>query len=162
MPDLLTHLVATHFITRAPNLFKNRFVQFYVNYRPLIFLGTIFPDVISKPFQFISWKLYNYGLAFHTPFCVIFACYIFSRFFYIKDRKTTFWIMTGFSFFHIFVDSFQRGIYPGYQLLFPFSLRRYGFNFVRSEMYLVLLIILSIIAVSIEVYFYFKNKYNSI
>jgi hypothetical protein len=158
MPDLITHLLATHFISRTPNLFRNKLLSFYNTYRPLIYLGTIFPDLISKPFAFLSWKLYNFSIALHSPFCVIIECFVFSRFFYTKDRKTTFRIMIFFSFFHIFVDSLQEGINPGYQILYPFSFKRYGFNLVSSEMYLQSLVILLVVAILIETYLYFKAR----
>jgi hypothetical protein len=158
MPDLITHLVATHFISRTPNLFRNKLLDFYNAYRLLIYLGTIFPDLISKPLAFLSWKLYNFSIALHSPFCVLIECFIFSQFIYIKNRKTTFGIMIFFSFFHILVDSLQEGINPGYQILYPFSFNRYGFNWVSSEMYLQALVVFLIIAILIETYLFIKRR----
>jgi hypothetical protein len=162
MPDILTHLAITHFISRTPNLVKNRLVEFYTNYRAIIYLGAILPDLISKPFHFITWKLYNFGLALHSPFCVIIECFLFSRLFYIKNRKTTFWTLLFFSLFHIFIDSLQEGVNPGYQLLFPFAFRRYGINVVSSGMYLYSLGALVLIGLMTEYCLYIKAKRNRI
>jgi hypothetical protein len=161
MPDILTHLAVTHFVSRTPNLYKNRLVNFYMNYRAIIYIGALLPDLFSKPFQYITWKIYNFGLALHSPFCVIIECFLFSQLFYIKSRKTTFLTLLSFSMFHIFIDSLQEGVNPGYQLLFPFALRRYGINMVNTEMYLYSLCILVAIGLITE-YFLFRKKQHQI
>lgn len=165
MPDLITHIAATHLIVRLPSVFRNRILNYYNNYKSFIFLGAIFPDIISKPFQYISPRLYNFSLPLHSPFVVLITAYILTRFIYIKDKNTSFYTIAFFSVFHILLDNFQKGLNPGYQTFFPFSLKRYGFNLISSEIYIYIMIVLLFFSFIVEIYFYYKkrdlNKFTS-
>lgn len=156
MPDLITHITTTYLIVRLPSIFKNKIMTYYYEYRFFIFLGAIFPDLISKPFQFISPKLYNFSLPLHSPFVVTITAFIFTRFIFINNKQTSFAFLSIFSLIHIFVDSFQKGLNPGYQLLFPFSLKRYGLNLVSSELFIYILLI----TIVISVFFILVDKYK--
>jgi hypothetical protein len=158
MPDILTHLLVTHLFVRVPNLFKNKLLQFYYDHRSLIYLGAILPDLVSKPFQFISMSYYNFALPFHSPFCIILVCAIISQFLYIKNRNVSFIVLLSFSMLHILVDSFKKGVNPGYQVLFPFSLKRYGFSLISSEMFMIILVVLVILVILIELYMLVRIK----
>lgn len=151
-------MAAAHLATRLPAIFKSRIYKYYSEYRLLIFTGTIFPDIISKPFQFFSSTLYNFSLPIHSPLVVLFAAFVLTRFIYINNKQTSFYTLAVFSMFHIFLDNLQQGLNPGYQTFFPFSLKRYGLNIVSSEMYLYLMIIMVVLSVTLELYFYVKNK----
>jgi hypothetical protein len=153
MPDILTHLLVTHLSVRIPHVFSNKYLQFFYENRFMIYLGAILPDLISKPFQYVSMTLYNLALPLHSPFCVTIICYIIPAFFYIGNKTRTFFILWIFSMFHIFVDNLQKGVNPGYQTFFPFSLKRYGLNIISSDMFLVMLAVLIVLTLFIEIYF---------
>ena len=158
MPDLVTHILFTHIITRFPNLIKNKFLNYYNEYKVLIFIGAILPDLVSKPLQFIYMGFYNFTLPLHSPFCVTLACILISNFFYVNNKKSTFYTLWLFSMLHIFLDSFQRGMNPGYQLLFPYSFERIGLNLISSEIFIYLVVVFLFISIMIELSMYFKNK----
>jgi hypothetical protein len=162
MPDLITHIAASHLAVRFPSVFKNRIYKYYTEYRLLIFLGAMFPDVISKPFQYISSALYNFSLPIHSPFVVLIASFILTRFVYINNKKTSFYTLAVFSMFHIFMDNLQQGLNPGYQTFFPLSVKRYGLNIISSELYLYLMISMVIISAILELYLYWKRKRKDI
>lgn len=160
MPDILTHLLITHLSIRTPHLFNNKYLKFYYDNRLMIYIGAILPDLISKPFQYISMSLYNLALPLHSPFCVTIICYIIALFIYIGDRTRTFIILFVFSMFHILIDNLQKGVNPGYQTFFPFSLKRYGFNIISSDVFLIILTVLIILTLTMELYIYYDNNRN--
>jgi hypothetical protein len=102
--------------------------------------------------------LYNFTTPLHSPIVVLIAAFVFTRFIYINEKNVSFYTLATFSMFHIFVDSFQKGINPGYQIFFPFSLDRYGFNIIGFEVYIYLIVIMLFVSVIIDFYFYRKNK----
>lgn len=158
MPDLITHIAATHLIVKLPSIFRDRILNYYNNYKSFIFLGAIFPDLISKPFQYISPKLYNFSLPLHSPFVVLITAYILTRFIYIQNKNTSFYTIAIFSVFHILLDNLQKGLNPGYQIFFPFSLKRYGLNLISSEIYIYIMLGLLSFSFIVEVYFYYRKK----
>jgi hypothetical protein len=157
MPDILTHLLITHLSVRVPHVFNNKYLLFFYENRFMIYLGAILPDLISKPFQYISMTLYNVALPLHSPFCITIICYIISAVMYIGSKTKTFFILWIFSMFHILVDNLQKGVNPGYQTFFPFSVKRYGFNIISSDMFLIILGVLIVSVVSLEIYLKFKK-----
>jgi hypothetical protein len=158
MPDLITHLVATNLSVKLPSLFNSKVYKYFEEYRLFIFLGAIFPDLVSKFPRYISMTLYNFSTPLHSPIVVLIAAFIFTRFIYIKEKSVSFYTLATFSMFHILVDNFQKGINPGYQVFFPLSLDRYSFNLISSEMYIYLATIMLFVSIVIEFYFYRKNK----
>jgi hypothetical protein len=162
MPDVFTHLLTSHIIVRAPNLFKNKFLQLYVDYRIMIYLGAILPDLISKPFQYISMSFYNFALPLHSPFCITIICLIIIQFFFIKDRINSFIILLIFSLFHILMDNLQKGVNPGYQTLFPISLKRYGISIISSETYLILSASFFVLIIVIEILILIRPKIRKV
>jgi hypothetical protein len=158
MPDLITHITATHLATRIPGLFKSKIYEYYQEYRLLIFLGALFPDIISKPLQYISTTLYNFSFPIHSPLVVLFAAFVVTRFVYINNKKCSFFTIAGFSMFHIFLDNLQQGLNPGYQTFFPFSLKRYGLNVISSEMYLYLMGVMVVLSGILELYYYIRKR----
>lgn len=161
MPDILTHLLVTHLSVRIPYIINKKHLHFFYENRFMVYLGAILPDLISKPFQYISMTFYNIALPLHSPFCVTIICYIISSFIYIGNKTRTFFILWIFSMFHILVDNLQKGVNPGYQTFFPFSVKRYGFNVISSDMFIILLAVLIVLVVSLELYLKFTKRINN-
>ena len=162
MPDLITHIASTHLAVRIPAIFKSRIFKYYQEYRLLIFFGAIFPDIISKPLQYVSSTLYNFSLPIHSPLIVLCAAFVLTRFVYINNKQTSFYTLAVFAMFHIFLDNLQKGLNPGYQTFFPFSVKRYGLNIISSELYLYLMVVMVVLSVTLELYYYFKKPKTGI
>lgn len=158
MPDLITHITVTHLAVRFPSLFKSRIYNYYSEYRLMIFLGAIFPDLISKPLQYFSSSLYTFTLPLHSPFVVLSATFIFSRFVYINNKQTTFYTLAVFSLLHILLDNLQKGLNPGYQTFFPLSLQRYGLNIISSEVYIYIMFSAVLLSACVELFIYLRNR----
>ncbi len=112
MPDLITHGAFAYAATRSP-----RFDRF----RVIFYLGTILPDLITRPFYIINPHLYPYTVAVHTPIFMILFCLLVAEFFIEPLRKPVRLYLLAGVFLHFFLDFFQRHIETGYLWLFPFS-----------------------------------------
>jgi hypothetical protein len=113
MPDLLTH-------TTIGYLVRNRK---WDKYKLLFFLiGTVFPDVLSRPFMIILPDYRWFFHAFHTPVVVLLFTYLFSIFFERPMQWLVFKLVLLGSAFHFFLDLFQISISDmAYLLFFPIT-----------------------------------------
>ncbi len=124
MPDLVTHAAAAYFITR-PSRFRDLRVLFY--------LGTILPDLLSRPLHILWPHLHLYTIAAHTPLFMLIFCLLLSELFPPSMRRAVF----GYSFagaaLHFALDLFQRHLGDGYYWLFPFSWRSFELGWLWPE-----------------------------
>ncbi len=113
MPDLLTHVLAGHFITRPKS------------YRELYFVGLILPDLLGRlPMVFYknSYWFINPG---HTPIGTLLGAYMVTFLFEAPIRKTVFRNLLLGAAFHLFLDLLQRHITDAYYWFFPFTWRTF-------------------------------------
>jgi len=112
MPDLLTHYTAAYFISR-PSAFAR--------FRAVFYLGTILPDIISRPFYILVPKLAVYTVAMHTPVFLVFLCLFITEFFQNDIKK----VVRNYLFLgvllHFALDLLQKHLVGGYFWFFPFS-----------------------------------------
>ena len=112
MPDLLTHYTAAYFLTPK---------RLFPRHRVLVYLGTILPDVITRPIYILMPSLERYTVAIHTPVFMLIFCLLLSEFFQSpKSAKVRAFLLFGVGL-HFFLDFFQRHFIGGYYWLFPFS-----------------------------------------
>ncbi|NOY58612.1 MAG: hypothetical protein GXO75_06730 [Calditrichaeota bacterium] len=116
MPDLITHTAAAYFIMR-PGKFARFRVAFYV--------GTILPDILSRPFYILKPELYRYTIAIHTPVFIVLFCFLFAEFFNREIRKDVRNFLLLGAALHFFLDLFQRHLLTGYLWFFPFSYKSF-------------------------------------
>jgi len=117
MPDLITHTAAAYAFARP--------TAFPLN-RAMFFLGTIFPDIISRPFYIIFPALYPYTVAVHTPLFIIIAALFFSEFFVASIRPAIRKALFAGIALHLGLDALQKHHLDGYFWLFPFSWESYS------------------------------------
>ncbi len=112
MPDLITHSALSWAVSRS-----HRFDRF----RVIFYLGTILPDIVTRPFYIINPFLQPWTTAVHTPVFITLFCFLMSEFFVAEIRKPVrLWLLAGV-WLHFLLDFFQRHIETGYLWLFPFS-----------------------------------------
>ncbi len=112
MPDLLTHYTAAYFFSR-PSAFSR--------FRAVFYLGTILPDIISRPVYILFPKLAAYTVAMHTPVFLFFLCLFLAELFQkgIKENVRNYLFMG--VLLHLVLDLLQKHLVGGYFWLFPFS-----------------------------------------
>ena len=124
MPDLVTHSPLAYFF-RETSKFPRNPVLFYI--------GTILPDILTRPFYIVDAGIYPIVRPFHTPVVLLFICLLASFLFTEGSRKTVFFSLLGGSYLHILLDLTRRHILPEYHLFFPFSWKTVEFGFLWSE-----------------------------
>jgi hypothetical protein len=116
MPELITHTLAFFFIAR----------RFLSDRKLVLFLiGTMLPDLVSRPFNILLLRFYplvsEFTLPLHSPLVVVLYCLLLCYFIQYNLRKQAFLCFLVGSFSHLSLDYLQKHIGPGYLPLFPFS-----------------------------------------
>ena len=129
MPDLLTHLIVAEGcrkVTRSGAL----------TYWFLV--GTILPDILTRPFNILFPSLHWFFMPLHTPVGLFFVCMAICQFFSTAERWSVFCNLLGGAALHLVLDLFQKHFGEGYYLLFPFSWRSFeiGLAWPETSLYL--------------------------
>jgi RsiW-degrading membrane proteinase PrsW (M82 family) len=112
MPDLVTHTAAAWAFVR---FFKPPHV------RVVFYLGSLLPDVLSRPLYILFPSLTTATVATHTPFFVIVACFLIAEAFQHSLRHQIRTALLLGSALHFVLDAMQRHIGTSYFWFFPFS-----------------------------------------
>ena len=117
MPDLVTHLSAAYFANKALKLTK---------YIAIFYLGTILPDILTRPFYILQPRLYWFVYPLHTPITLILVCLTISYLFEERIRKDVFISLSIGVFIHLALDVLPKHLIDKPRWLFPFS--QWGFE----------------------------------
>lgn len=126
MPDLCTHIFAAHLIKRGPAFFSSKPSQ--IHGRILFYIGTMLPDLLSRPWYILIPPLKDWVIALHTPMGALLTFAIFTHFFEPRFRRLAFLNLCGGGGLHFFLDAFQKQILGNNFWLFPFSWKDFGFD----------------------------------
>ncbi len=130
MPDLLTHLVVAEGcrkVTRSYSL------------NSWFLIGTVLPDILTRPFNIIFPSLFWFVMPLHTPVGLFLVCMFLSSFFRPQKQRQVFYNLLGGSALHLLLDLFQKHIGDGYYLFFPFSWSSFEIGIIWPETSLYLL-----------------------
>lgn len=112
MPDLVTHVASAYFVVRSPR---------FRRYRIFFYLGTILPDLLSRPIHIMRPQWYAFSIAVHTPLFMLVSCLLLAELFPSFRRRTVFGYTFSGTLLHFLLDMLQRHLGDGYYWLFPFS-----------------------------------------
>lgn len=119
MPDLVTHTAIAYLLSNHDRFFR---------YRAFFYLGTILPDIITRPFYILKPELYGYTTGLHTPIFIFFLILLFSELFRKEfSRYVRIYMLSG-ALLHFVLDAFQRHLVGGYFWIFPFSFKSYNWG----------------------------------
>ena len=113
MPDLATHVVAAYLVVEARPEWRTGAVPFL--------LGTVLPDVLTRPFYMALPELFWFFFPLHSPFALLFVCYPLSLLFKWRPRHKVFLPLYLGCLMHIGLDLLQKSVTQAYAPLFPFS-----------------------------------------
>jgi hypothetical protein len=130
MPDLLTHLIVGQAFWKGTRIDSLTF---------WFLVGTVLPDILTRPFNILFPSLYWFFMPLHTPVGLFFVCLSISQLCPAAGRRSVFYNLLGGAALHVFLDLFQRHIAGSYHLLFPFSWRSFEIGLVWPETSLFLL-----------------------
>jgi hypothetical protein len=100
---------------------------------PWILIGTILPDILTRPFIILFPPVGWFFMPFHTPAGLLLVSALISELFAASRRRLIFLSLTGGAGLHLFLDLFQKHSSGGYYLFFPFSWRKFEFGLVSPE-----------------------------
>ena len=124
MPDLVTHFTIAYCASRPEK---------WAQYRIFFYMGTILPDVVSRPFYILFPSAYYYVYSLHSPVMVGLLCVLLSLFFENGLRKTVLSASLAGAGLHFILDLMQNHILDAYYWLFPFSWKTYDLGLFWPE-----------------------------
>ena len=118
MPDLMTHLAAGY--VASLSFWRQR------SLRVLFYLGTILPDLLTRPFYMVLGRYWHdAGLAvapLHTPVGYALACVLVAQCFDRRQlQRVALAALLAGGGLHLLMDGLQRHVVGSYHWLFPFS-----------------------------------------
>jgi hypothetical protein len=126
MPDLVTHTAVAHLIRRpfdlkkAPAKAPSLLILFY--------LGTILPDILTRPWYILFPATHDWTLPFHTPAGALVACGLLALLFKPGYQKKAFSLLGAGSILHLVLDGFQKQIIGNNFWLYPFTWKDFGYG----------------------------------
>lgn len=130
MPDLMTHVAISHLVKRPFELKRDS--QNKSSMRSLFYLGTILPDILSRPFYILLPATREWVILYHQPVGLILISSLIAFFFDPAIRKKAWINLTAGGILHFILDSFQKQIISGIAWLWPFSWRAYGYGLMEA------------------------------
>ena len=124
MPDLITHVCVAYCITKIGG---------FTRFRVLFYLGTILPDIISRPFYIIFPSSIYFVYSLHSPVMMILISLLIAQFFDRQIRKQVVsYLLFGVGI-HFLLDILQKHILDAYYWLFPFSWNTFDLGLIWPE-----------------------------
>lgn len=126
MPDLITHVALAHLIRRPFELRRKNPDAFPL--RVLFYLGTILPDILTRPWYILFPKTHDWTITFHTSAGAALVCGMLALLFKPGWQKKAFAFLTLGSILHFVLDSFQKQIIGNSVWLYPFSWKSFNYG----------------------------------
>ena len=134
MPDLITHVALSHLVRRP---FDRRASQGKIlPLRPLFYLGTILPDILTRPWYILFPITHDWTLCLHTPLGMLLFTGILALFFESSLRKRAFINLSTGVGCHFLLDALQKQVTGNNFWLFPFSWKSVEYGIAYAEDYL--------------------------
>jgi len=149
MPDLVTHVALSHLVSR-PFEWRHQ-KKTTVPMRILFYLGTILPDILTRPWYIIYPPTMEWTYPLHTPFGMLIICLMLMLFFKSDLRKKAFLALYSGSLFHFFLDGLQTHLTYTEHWLYPFSWRGFGLHIMWAEDILLLIPVWLFLIVVLEI-----------
>lgn len=159
MPDLCTHLLTAQLVKRTPELFSSKYGG--TPQRILFYMGTMLPDLLSRPWYILFPPLKDWVIAMHTPIGALLSFAILSYFFEPHFRKSAFFNLCGGGALHFFLDAFQKQILGNNFWLFPFSWKDFGFDVFWAGDVIPLVPLWIFLFILIEIFFHWLHAHRS-
>ena len=131
MPDLVTHIAISHLIKRPFEFGKTNSTTIPI--RVLFYLGTILPDILTRPWYIIYPPTMEWTFPIHTPFGMLLISSLLALFFDCSIRKKAFVFLMAGASLHFLLDGMQRKLVYTEHWLYPFSWKAFGFHVMWAE-----------------------------
>lgn len=149
MPDLVTHVAISHLVSRPFEWRRQDRIK--VSMRILFYVGTILPDILTRPWYIIYPPSMEWTYPLHTPFGMLFMCLLLMLFFKPNLQKKAFLSLYSGSLLHLFLDGLQTHLAYTEHWLYPFSWRGFGLHIMWADNILLLIPVWLILIVILEI-----------
>lgn len=156
MPDLITHMVFSHFLIRIFEQIKNH--GKFGPFRVLFYIGVLLPDILTRPCYILFADTYAWTVAIHTPAGSIVTCAIIAMLFDLKIRKNVFVFLLAGILSHFMLDSLQKQLINNNYWFFPFSWKPVGYGIVGAGEIIEWIPVLLITVLVFETILWFLNR----
>ncbi len=126
--------------------------------RTLFYMGTILPDIMSRPFYILFPVTREWVFLYHQPIGFILISIMFTLFFNPAIWKKVWINLMAGGMLHFLLDSFQKQIASGIAWLWPFSWQAYGYGLMEAGDILNYIPLWIILIVIMETGFYLWRK----
>jgi hypothetical protein len=124
MADLIAHTAFASGLIRSPRFFR---------FRSVLYVGTVLPDILSRPVYILMPQLYPYTVAIHTPVFMAALSLFLCQFFHANLRAAILkYLWVGIAL-HFILDLFQKHTFPDYFWFFPFSWKSFEIGLYWAE-----------------------------
>jgi membrane-bound metal-dependent hydrolase YbcI (DUF457 family) len=145
VPDLTTHL-AGGYLLALPQWQRRRFRLFFL-------LGSLLPDLLTRPFYVLFPGTFDAVAPFHTPVGYLFAVGLLVQLYEeVALRRSAFRALLAGGALHFLLDAPQRHLYDGYRWLFPFSDWSYSWGLYWPGDSVVIAPLAALVVVAIELW----------
>ena len=134
MPDLITHVALSHLVIRPFDLGASNSKPFSIWI--LFYLGTMLPDLLTRPWYILFPVTKDWTLVFHTPLGMLITSGCIALLFTPHLRKSAFLNLIGGGGLHFLLDSLQKQIYGNNFWLFPLSYKNFEIGIAWAEDFL--------------------------
>lgn len=156
MPDLITHMAFTHIASR-PFIWGTRSLSANAC-RILIYLGTLLPDILTRPFYILFPISNNWVTPIHTPFGMFIVTFIIILFFENKIRWQSYLFLNLGVLLHFLLDATQKKIIGNNYWFFPFSLKDLHWEWLWADEYVSYIPLTIMIVMTFETIFQYLQR----
>jgi hypothetical protein len=156
MPDLITHS-AFSYLVRSPFDLRPS-AKILPAARTLFYLGTLLPDLLTRPWYILFPFTRDWTLFFHTPIGMGITAGFFTLLLASHLRKTAFLNLTGGAALHFLLDSFQKQVNGNNFWLFPFSYKNFSLGFAWAEDFLRFIPLWILLIILLELWIWKRRK----
>lgn len=156
MPDLITHVALSHLVRRPFDLTQK--ADTTAPFRFLFYLGTILPDILTRPWYILFPVSHDWTVFFHTPAGMLVTTGLLALFFESALRKKAFISISAGAGIHFLLDALQKKITGNDFWLFPFSWKSIGWGIAWADEFMDLVPLWIGLAAVLEIFVYFWER----
>lgn len=158
MPDLITHVSLAHILIRGFHAFKRTSLKFHAPEIWLFYMGTMLPDLLTRPVYILFPAAKHWTVFLHTPLAMLMVTLILTLCFEERTRARVFSYLASGALIHFLADALQKQVIGNNFWFFPFSWHNFSLNLIWAHEFMVVLPVVLGSIVFMEAMIYLKQR----